>query len=64
MGTNFNNDGIMLYEAMATLFLCQAFGRELTLGQQLSVELKTNQRIAGTIAARSRRRVRGRPVCG
>ncbi len=34
VGTNFNNDGIMLYEAMAVLFLCQAFGRDLSLAQQ------------------------------
>lgn len=34
IGTNFNNDGVMLYEAMAALFLCQAFGVELSLAQQ------------------------------
>ena len=34
IGTNFNNDGVMLYEAMAALFLCQAFGIELSLPQQ------------------------------
>jgi Na+/H+-dicarboxylate symporter len=37
VGTNFNNDGIMLYEAMATLFLCQALGMDLSLPQQLGV---------------------------
>ncbi len=37
VGTNFNNDGIMLYEAMATLFLCQAMGLHLTFVQQLTV---------------------------
>ncbi len=37
VGTNFNNDGIMLYEAMATLFLCQALGFDLDLGQQITV---------------------------
>lgn len=37
VGTNFNNDGIMLYEAMATLFLCQAMGLDLSLPQQLGV---------------------------
>lgn len=37
VGTNFNNDGIMLYEAMATLFLCQALGMHLDFGQQLGV---------------------------
>jgi DAACS family dicarboxylate/amino acid:cation (Na+ or H+) symporter len=34
VGTNLNNDGITLYEAMAALFLAQAFGYGLTLGQQ------------------------------
>ncbi|HMV68461.1 MAG TPA: dicarboxylate/amino acid:cation symporter [Myxococcota bacterium] len=37
VGTNFNNDGIMLYEAMATLFLCQALGMPQGLGGQLTV---------------------------
>ncbi len=37
VGTNFNNDGIMLYEAMATLFLCQALGLHLSIGQQFTV---------------------------
>jgi Na+/H+-dicarboxylate symporter len=37
VGTNFNNDGIMLYEAMATLFLCQALGMPLGIGGQLMV---------------------------
>lgn len=37
VGTNFNNDGIMLYEAMATLFLCQALGMHLDFSQQLAV---------------------------
>jgi len=34
IGTNFNNDGILLYEAMAVLFVAQAYGIELSLGQQ------------------------------
>jgi len=37
IGTNLNNDGIMLYEAMAALFLAQAFGLHLTFFDQLSV---------------------------
>lgn len=37
MGTNLNNDGITLYEAMAALFLAQACGFELSLGQQVVV---------------------------
>ncbi|GDX81898.1 ethanolamine utilization protein EutD [Deltaproteobacteria bacterium] len=39
VGTNFNNDGIMLYEAMATLFLCQALGFPLNAGAQVTVVL-------------------------
>ena len=35
VGTNFNNDGIILYEGMAVLFVAQASGLDLTLGQQL-----------------------------
>jgi DAACS family dicarboxylate/amino acid:cation (Na+ or H+) symporter len=35
IGTNFNNDGILLYEAMAVLFVAQACGIELSLGEQI-----------------------------
>jgi DAACS family dicarboxylate/amino acid:cation (Na+ or H+) symporter len=35
IGTNFNNDGIILYEGMAVLFVAQANGIDLTLGQQV-----------------------------
>jgi len=35
VGTNLNNDGIVLYEAMAVIFVAQAFGLDLSLGQQL-----------------------------
>lgn len=35
VGTNFNNDGILLYEGMAVLFVAQASGLHLDLGQQL-----------------------------
>jgi DAACS family dicarboxylate/amino acid:cation (Na+ or H+) symporter len=35
VGTNFNNDGIILYEGMAVLFVAQASGIELSLGAQL-----------------------------
>jgi DAACS family dicarboxylate/amino acid:cation (Na+ or H+) symporter len=34
VGTNFNNDGIILYEGMAVLFVAQAHGIDLSLGQQ------------------------------
>jgi Na+/H+-dicarboxylate symporter len=36
VGTNLNNDGILLYEAMAVLFVGQASGIHLSLGQQLT----------------------------
>ena len=35
IGTNFNNDGIILYEAMAVLFVAQAYGIDLSLGEQI-----------------------------
>jgi Na+/H+-dicarboxylate symporter len=35
VGTNLNNDGILLYEAMAVLFVAQAIGVEMTVGQQV-----------------------------
>jgi DAACS family dicarboxylate/amino acid:cation (Na+ or H+) symporter len=37
IGTNFNNDGITLYEAMAAVFLSQALGHDLSLGAQLTI---------------------------
>lgn len=36
VGTNLNNDGIILYEGMAFLFVSQALGMDLTLVQQLT----------------------------
>lgn len=35
VGTNLNNDGILLYEAMAVLFVAQAHGMHLSLTDQL-----------------------------
>jgi Na+/H+-dicarboxylate symporter len=35
VGTNQNNDGILLYEAMAVLFVAQACGIQLTFAEQL-----------------------------
>jgi DAACS family dicarboxylate/amino acid:cation (Na+ or H+) symporter len=35
VGTNFNNDGIILYEGMAVLFVAQASGIDLSVGQQI-----------------------------
>ncbi|HUS37656.1 MAG TPA: dicarboxylate/amino acid:cation symporter [Verrucomicrobiae bacterium] len=37
VGTNLNNDGVTLYEAMAALFLAQACGMDLTLGAQFAI---------------------------
>lgn len=36
VGTNLNNDGIILYEAMAVLFVAQAHGLQLDLAQQVA----------------------------
>ncbi len=37
VGSNFNNDGTALYEAMAALFIAQMIGIDLSLGDQLIV---------------------------
>jgi Na+/H+-dicarboxylate symporter len=37
VGTNLNNDGITLYEAMAALFLAQALGFDLSIGSQVLI---------------------------
>jgi DAACS family dicarboxylate/amino acid:cation (Na+ or H+) symporter len=39
VGSNFNNDGTALYEAMAALFIAQLLGVELSLAQQVLVVL-------------------------
>ena len=39
VGTNLNNDGILLYEGMAVLFVAQASGLDLSLGQQMAAAL-------------------------
>jgi Na+/H+-dicarboxylate symporter len=39
VGSNFNNDGTALYEAMAALFIAQMLGIDLTLGDQILVVL-------------------------
>jgi DAACS family dicarboxylate/amino acid:cation (Na+ or H+) symporter len=39
VGSNFNNDGTALYEAMAALFVAQMIGVELSLSQQILVVL-------------------------
>ncbi|HZP85117.1 MAG TPA: dicarboxylate/amino acid:cation symporter [Chthonomonadaceae bacterium] len=47
IGTNLNNDGITLYEAMAALFLAQATGFDLTISQQMIVVLSSLMAGAG-----------------
>jgi Na+/H+-dicarboxylate symporter len=37
VGSNFNNDGTALYEAMAALFIAQMIGQHLTFAQQLII---------------------------
>lgn len=39
IGSNLNHDGIILYEAMAVLFVAQAYGLHLSLGQQVLASL-------------------------
>jgi Na+/H+-dicarboxylate symporter len=39
VGSNFNNDGTALYEAMAALFIAQLIGRHLTISQQMIIVL-------------------------
>lgn len=39
VGANFNNDGTALYEAMSALYISQALGLHLSLGQQFIVVL-------------------------
>lgn len=39
VGTNFNNDGITLYEAMTALFVAQAAGMHMSPGQQIAILL-------------------------
>jgi Na+/H+-dicarboxylate symporter len=39
VGTNLNNDGIILYEAMAVLFVAQAHGLHLSLGDQFAAAM-------------------------
>lgn len=47
IGTNFNNDGITLYEAMAAMFLAQALGMSLGFPQQVEVVLASLMAGAG-----------------
>ncbi|MGE0609893.1 MAG: dicarboxylate/amino acid:cation symporter [Pirellulales bacterium] len=50
VGTNFNNDGITLYEAMSALFAVELMGHDLGMAQQLTViavSLMTSLGMAG-----------------
>lgn len=46
-GTNLNNDGVTLYEAMTALFLAQAIGFDLDTGQQIVIVLASLMAGAG-----------------
>jgi Na+/H+-dicarboxylate symporter len=47
VGTNFNNDGIMLYEVVAALFIAQISGIHLTLGQKIQLAITSALAAAG-----------------
>jgi Na+/H+-dicarboxylate symporter len=47
VGTNFNNDGIMLYEVVAALFIAQISGIDLTLGQKIQLAITSALAAAG-----------------
>jgi Na+/H+-dicarboxylate symporter len=47
VGTNLNNDGITLYEAMSALFLVQALGYELGFSKQFNIVLQSIMAGAG-----------------
>jgi len=47
VGTNFNNDGIMLYEVVAALFIAQISGIDLTLAQKVQLALTSALAAAG-----------------
>ena len=47
VGTNFNNDGIMLYEVVAALFIAQINGIDLTLAQKAQLAVTSALAAAG-----------------
>jgi len=47
IGTNLNNDGILLYEAITAIFLTQALGAPMTLGGQVTIALASVMAAAG-----------------
>jgi DAACS family dicarboxylate/amino acid:cation (Na+ or H+) symporter len=47
VGTNFNNDGIMLYEVVAALFIAQVNGIDLSIGQKVQLAITSALAAAG-----------------
>lgn len=47
IGTNLNNDGILLYEAMTAIFLTQAIGMPVGLGGQVTIAIASMMAAAG-----------------
>jgi len=47
IGTNLNNDGILLYEAMTAIFLTQALGLHIGLSGQVTIALASMMAAAG-----------------
>ncbi len=47
IGTNLNNDGILLYEAMTAIFLTQALGMSIGLSGQITIALASMMAAAG-----------------
>jgi DAACS family dicarboxylate/amino acid:cation (Na+ or H+) symporter len=47
IGTNLNNDGILLYEAMTAIFLTQALGASVGLSGQITIALASMMAAAG-----------------
>jgi len=47
IGTNLNNDGILLYEAMTAIFLTQALGEQMGLSGQITIALASMMAAAG-----------------
>ncbi|KAL2610995.1 hypothetical protein R1flu_022687 [Riccia fluitans] len=48
LGTNINRDGTALYEGVAVIFICQAHGRDLSVGQVLVIVIVATLAAIGT----------------
>ncbi|KAL3682159.1 hypothetical protein R1sor_000181 [Riccia sorocarpa] len=48
LGTNINRDGTALYEGVAVIFICQAHGRDLSVGQILVIVIVATLAAIGT----------------